>query len=199
MKITPLEIKKQEFKAKFRGFDKAEVMAFLELVSVEAEEIVKENIEMKEKLRAANEKLSNYLKIEDALHDTLLATQETADQMRQSADEKANLIVREARIKADRVVESAFEKISALRKEMAAMRSQRAAFLVSFRSLLESQLRLLELMERQAAQEEKSSESGKPIESGIVRQESAETGTRALEDMGVSEGRDGRVESGEQC
>ena len=35
MRITPLDIKKQEFQTRMRGYDKAEVVSFLEMVSEE--------------------------------------------------------------------------------------------------------------------------------------------------------------------
>jgi len=41
MRITPLDIKKQEFQTRMRGFDRAEVISFLEMVSEEMEELVK--------------------------------------------------------------------------------------------------------------------------------------------------------------
>lgn len=150
MRITPLDIKKQEFQTKFRGFDKAEVTSFLEMVSQELEELVRDNLELKEKIQRAQDKLANYTKIESALQNTLVATQESAEQMRALAEEKAGLIVREANAQGEKIIDDAYEKLSELRREHIALKNQRAAFLVNFRSLLESQLRLLELIEKQA-------------------------------------------------
>ena len=106
MKITPLDIKKQEFETRIRGFDKAEVISFLEMISEEMENLIRENLELKEKLQRAKEKLGDYTKIETALQNTLVATQESADQMKDSAREKADLIIREANIKAEKIVEN---------------------------------------------------------------------------------------------
>ncbi len=150
MRITPLDIKKQEFQSKFRGFDKDEVISFLELVSEEMEELVRDNLEYKEKLQRAQDKLVNYTRIETALQNTLVATQDSAEQMRASAEEKAELIVREANSQAEKIIDDAYEKSSKLRREFISLKSQRAAFLVNFRSLIESQLKLLELMEKEA-------------------------------------------------
>lgn len=150
MRITPLDIKKQEFQTKMRGFDKEEVISFLEMVSVEMEELVRENLELKEKIQRAQDKLTSYTKIESALQNTLVATQESAEQMKAQAEEKAELIVREANAQGEKIIDDAYEKLSELRREHISLKNQRAAFLVNFRSLLESQLRLLELMEKQA-------------------------------------------------
>jgi cell division initiation protein len=141
MRITPLDIKKQEFQTKMRGFDKTEVVSFLEVVSEEMEELVRDNLELKEKMQRAADKLANYSKIESALQNTLVKA---------VAEEKAELIIREANSQAEKIVDDAYEKLSELRREHISLKNQRAAFLVNFRSLLESQLKLLELMEKQA-------------------------------------------------
>ncbi len=155
MKITPLDIKKQEFETKFRGFDKAEVISFLEMISEEMENLIRENLELKEKLQRATDKLTDYTKIESALQNTLMATQESAEQMKSSAKEKAELIIREANGRAEKILSNNYEELSKMRHEYLSLKNQRAAFLVNFRSLLESQLKLLELMEKQSSQENK--------------------------------------------
>jgi cell division initiation protein len=152
MKITPLEIKKQEFNTRLRGYDKLEVLSFLEMISEEMESLIRENLELKEKLQRAADKLSSYTKIESALQNTLVATQESAEQIKASAQEKADLIVREANAHAEKLVENSYSKLAELRQEYLTLRNQRAAFLVNFRSLIDSQQKLLELMEKQSDQ-----------------------------------------------
>lgn len=155
MKITPLEIRKHEFNTTFRGFDKNEVVSFLEMISDEMEEIVKDNHELKEKLSQAQERITSYSKIEMALQNTLVATQETAEQMKHAAREKAELTLRRATDEGDRIIQEAYEKVSELRQEYSSLKSQKASFLVNFRSLLESEQKLMELMEKQAEQDDK--------------------------------------------
>jgi len=155
MRITPLDIKKQEFQTRLRGFDKAEVISFLEMVSEEMEELIRENLEIKEKLQRASDKLANYTKIESALQNTLIATQESAEQMKVSAEGKAELIIREANAQSEKIIDDAYNKLSELRREHISLKNQRAAFLVNFRSLLESQLKLLELIEKQTDEKNK--------------------------------------------
>ncbi len=150
MNITPLDIKKQEFVTSFRGFNKTEVISFLEMVSQEMENLIRENLELKEKLQRASEKLASYTKIESALQNTLVASQETAEEMKNAAQEKAELIIREANAKAKELIDEAYDKLADLRREYSLLKNQKAAFLVNLRSLLESQLKLLELTEKQS-------------------------------------------------
>jgi len=150
MRITPLDIKKQEFQTKFRGFDKIEVESFLGMVAGEMEELVRENLELKEKILRMQDRLESYTKIEAALQNTLITTQESVEQMKASAEEKAELIVREANAQAEKIIDDAYEKLSEMRREHITLRNQRASFLVNFRSLLESQLKLMEMIEKDA-------------------------------------------------
>jgi len=155
MRITPLDIKKQEFQTRMRGFDKAEVISFLEMVSEEMEDLVRDNLELKEKLKGASDKLTNYTKIEAALQNTLIATQESAEQMKATAEEKSELIIREAGAQSEKIISDAYDKLSELKREQVSLENQRAAFLVNFRSLLESQLKLMEMIEKQADQRDR--------------------------------------------
>ena len=50
MKITPLEIKRQQFKKTMRGYDTVEVETFLEMVSNDMEDLIRENREQKDKI-----------------------------------------------------------------------------------------------------------------------------------------------------
>jgi len=151
MKITPLDIKKQDFETTFRGFDKTEVVSFLEMVADEMEKLIRENLELKEKIKTATDKLENYTKIEAALQNTLIATQESADQMKASAQEIADLTTREANFRAEKLLDDQYEKLTEIRREFSSLKNQKVAFLVNFRSLLESQFKLLELMEKESA------------------------------------------------
>lgn len=45
MRLTPIQIRKQEFAKKMRGFDPEEVEAFLTTVASDFEELLKENMD----------------------------------------------------------------------------------------------------------------------------------------------------------
>lgn len=153
MKISPLEIRKHEFSTAFRGYDKSEVASFMESLAGDIEELLEENRQLKEKIKQAQDKLDSYAKIENTLQSTLVTTQETAEQIKNSAQEKADLIIRRAGNEAERIIQEAYERVSELRRECSSLASQKASFLVNFRSLLESELKLLELMEKQSQKE----------------------------------------------
>ncbi len=150
MKITPLEIKKQEFGRAFRGYSPDEVHSYLEMVAEELEDALKKNLELEESLSSLKDKLTNYTRIETVLQDTLMTTQKSAEEIKAVAEQKAKSITDGARVKADRILVEANERLLVIRREIADLKHQREAFIVSFKSLLETQHALMENIEKEA-------------------------------------------------
>jgi len=148
VKISPLDIKKQEFAVKFRGYNPDEVHAYLEMVASELEDTLKKNLELDQKITMLEERLASYTRMETILQETLLTTQRTAEETKASAEKKAQSLVIEAQLNAQRVTNEANEKLMAVQREIADLANQRDSFSVSFRSLLETQLSLLELLDK---------------------------------------------------
>ncbi len=143
MKITPLDIRKQEFKRGLRGFDVHEVQAFLEMVANEMEELVRENTSFSEKLKELDQKVEDYRRMEKTLQDTLTSAQRTTDELRRNAEKEAELLVRNAKIQVDHLLEEARTKIVSLRSEIASLEKQRDAFLANFKGLVDAQGKIL--------------------------------------------------------
>jgi DivIVA domain len=85
MRITPLDIRKQEFKKVMRGLDADEVYAFLNTVAEEYEAVLSDNKNLRERLVAIEERLNEFKSIETNLRNTLL----TAEKLTQEAKESA--------------------------------------------------------------------------------------------------------------
>jgi cell division initiation protein len=60
LRITPLNIKKQEFNKSFRGYDKDEVHDFLDKLATEYEEVVRENERFRKELEEAKVQLAEF-------------------------------------------------------------------------------------------------------------------------------------------
>jgi len=143
MKITPLDIRKQEFRKSVRGFDAHEVQAFLEMVANEMEELVRENTASSEKLKELDQKVEDYRRMEKTLQDTLTSAQRTTDELRRNAEKEAELLVRNAKIQVDHLLEEARTKIVSLRSEIGSLQKQRDAFLANFKGLVDAQGKIL--------------------------------------------------------
>lgn len=152
MRITPLDIRQQEFKKCLRGLDPHEVQAFLEMVADEMELLTKENANLFQKLKELEDKVEDYQKLEKTLQDTLTSAQKATDQFKKSAEKEANLTLKEAELKASEIVKKSKSKLDSLQSQIITLQSEKRACIARFRSLLLSQLRLLDREEREEAE-----------------------------------------------
>ncbi|MBX6378450.1 MAG: DivIVA domain-containing protein, partial [Clostridia bacterium] len=136
MALTPLDIEKREFRRALRGYDAAEVDAFLDEVVREFEAQLRENRQLRDQIEELKEKLSQYQQLDDTLRSTLLVAQETAEEVKASARKEAELIVREAQEEARRRVELAEARVRELREDLKRLHREVEAFRARVRSLL---------------------------------------------------------------
>jgi cell division initiation protein len=149
LKITPLEIKKQRFKSKVRGYDPAEVETFLEMVADEYESVLNEKTRFGEELTKLKTQLRSYQEVEKTLQDTLMNAQESVSQSRENSKREAKIIIREAELKAERVLDEAREKLDKMKNELAILRAQKASFAKRLKHLIESQVELIDVLGRE--------------------------------------------------
>jgi cell division initiation protein len=145
-KVTPLDIRKQTFKKAVRGYEAGEVQAYLEMVAKEFEILARENSALVERLAGLDAQIEDYRRMEKALRETMLAAQQTTEGIKENARSEAELLLREARAKAEGIVSEARQKAQNLQRDVSTLEQQRNSFLAQFRSLVESQLNLLDEM-----------------------------------------------------
>lgn len=148
MKISPLDIKKQEFAVKFRGYSPDEVHSYLEMIASELEEALRKNLEHEQKIVGLEERLASYARMENILQETLLSTQRAAEETKAMAEKKAEAVISEAKSTAQKITNENNEKLVKIQREIADLANQRDMFIISLRSLLESQTALIDLMEK---------------------------------------------------
>ena len=147
MKLTPLEIRKQEFRKAMRGFDPIEVQTFLEMVSEQYEELVEENKRQSRQVIELQAKLENYQNSEKSLRETLLNVQEVKKQSEESSRRQADLILKEAELKALEILENARKQTRRIREEVNWLKSQKESFINRLRHIPAAQIELLSVME----------------------------------------------------
>jgi cell division initiation protein len=149
MKITPLDIRQKQFPRKLRGLDPKEVQGFLELVEGEMEELVRESIQLKDDLKRKAQRIDEYREQEKTLQETMVAAQQASDDIRDSAKRQADIIVSEAELQAERIVQGAHTRLVQILDEIGELKRQRAQFEAGVRSLVEAELKLLEVFQSQ--------------------------------------------------
>ena len=147
MKLTPIDIRKWEFKKGVRGYDKYEVQAFLELASEEFEKLQQERREFEQKSKRLEKEIEEYRRVEKSLQDTLISAKETTDKSMQNSRKEAELIVGDAELHADKLMDSARKKVSKIEDEITRLTVLRDSFMVKLKGMLNSQIELLELFD----------------------------------------------------
>jgi cell division initiation protein len=148
MAITPLEIRKQEFRKSLRGYDIHEVRSFLEMVSAEIEGLLRDNASLNERVKDMDAKIEDYRRMEQILQDTLTTTQKAADDLKSGARKEAETIMANARVEAQRFLKEAQTELARTKEETKMIEHQKLMLVSEFRGLLESYLRLLERLEK---------------------------------------------------
>lgn len=146
MHITPLDIRKQPFRRTMRGFDADAVNSFLEMVANEFEEIIRQNSEYATRIKLLEERCEGYAKIERSLNETLLTAQKITDESRVNAQKEAELIIKDANVRAGQQENEIRQRIMRFENDLASLKNQRDTFLARFKGLLTTQLNLLSVI-----------------------------------------------------
>jgi cell division initiation protein len=149
LKITSADIKNQSFNKSLRGYDKAEVDAFLNLVAGDLEELVRENNSMKERLLEFEAKVGGHKDVEKVVQELLLSARKSAEEVKKNAEKEAELRLREAKIKSERMLEETHAVLSDLRKQIIELKDSRKSYILRLKSILDTQLKILESMEEE--------------------------------------------------
>lgn len=96
MKISPTAIRQKAFETAFRGYEKKEVAAFLEEMSVAMEQINQENLDLRSRLQQVEGEAKRLKDVEDSLFRTLKTAEDTGASMITEASEAADQIITEA-------------------------------------------------------------------------------------------------------
>lgn len=141
MKLTPLDIHHKEFTHALRGYNEAEVDAFLDQVADELERLFKENIDLSDRNEALEGKVRDYQDMERTLHNTLLSAQRSADEMMQKAQREAEVVLKDAEVKAKEVIHNALTSKQKATADLGRIKQAEEEYRSTFKALLERHLR----------------------------------------------------------
>lgn len=162
MELTPLDIRNQTFHSKrFGGYAPEEVKAFLETAAKSFEELGRKRTELTERLKIAEERVNYYKQIEKTIQDAVVTMQRTMEEIKRNAEKEGELIVAEAKTRAQREVENTKREAESLRSEIEQLKQLRTNYFIRIRAMVKSQSELLAAMEREQAPE--ISETREPV------------------------------------
>lgn len=145
MKITPIEIQHQQFKVRFRGFDVREVDRFLEQMTDTFELLQQENENAQNEIRRIKLESQGYKEREETFKRAMLNSQKVLNEMKENARKSAELIIANAELKAEKILNRAHKRLAQLHEDIAELKRQRMQIEVQIRSIIEVHTKLLEI------------------------------------------------------
>ena len=122
--LTPIDIQKQDFAVKMRGYSADEVDDFLDMVGADYEKLYKENIELKDKVTTLQESLEQYKAMEATLRDSIMLAQNAAEEIKRNAAERADNVTNDAQMKASDIIRQANDEVLTKKKELSDIQLQ---------------------------------------------------------------------------
>lgn len=169
MRITPLDIQQKQFPMKFRGFDVEEVYAFLEVIREEMEDLLRENASLKENVQRVESQIKGHKDMETTLRETLMTAQQMVEDYKTNARKEAELVVKEAELKADTVLKEAQEKVIKIHEDIVDLKGIRRHFKEEIKRLVESHLKMLDFDKEREEENRGAEEEG--VEEGGMSEE----------------------------
>jgi cell division initiation protein len=144
MRITPLDIQQKQFPYKLRGFDDEEVYAFLELIREEMEDLLRENASLKENAIRLENQIKEHKDMETTLRETLVTAQQMVEEYKSNARKEAELLIKEAELRADAIVKESQEKVIKIHEDIVDLKGIRRHFKEELKRLIEGHMKMIE-------------------------------------------------------
>ena len=143
--LTPQDIRQQQFRLKFRGFNVQEVDTFLEQMAERFETLQRENENQNGEIQRLKREIQAFKKREDTLKQATLNSQKVLEQMRENARKTGELTITEAEVTAERILNRAHNRLAQLHEDIAELKRQRMQIEVQIRSIIETHSKLLDM------------------------------------------------------
>jgi cell division initiation protein len=147
MKISPMDIQRQTFARKFRGFEPEEVRTYLALVAEEVAALQRDRDSLEQKVQSLQYVVDEARDREAILKNTLLTAQKVSEEIRENARREAESQVKEAELRADRLVELAQSRAHDVERAILDLRAHRAGLRTDIRAFITRLTHLLDLQE----------------------------------------------------
>ncbi|KAB2957136.1 MAG: DivIVA domain-containing protein [Thermoanaerobaculia bacterium] len=137
MPMQPLEIQKQRFAVRLRGYDPNEVENFLTLVAEELSQRLGDIERLDRENRLLRERLETAESRERDLQETLLRGKKVSDEMISTSQREAQLLVKEAEMHGEKLVNQAMERAQEIDNRIQELRTRRRELQLKLRGTLE--------------------------------------------------------------
>jgi cell division initiation protein len=146
VRLTPLDIQNHRFATRFRGLDPVEVESFLQLLSEDYEALLRERDALADRVRSLERRVEDLSLNEKILQDTLITAQTLSEDLKRTAVKESEVLVSEAEVKAEKVLDAAHRRAAKLAEDIRVMRQLRSRLAAALRQTIQTHLALLETL-----------------------------------------------------
>lgn len=154
MNMDSSHIEIPKFKLSLRGYNQREVDQFLTKLNRDYQETVHQNEVLGEEVKQLREEIKEYTSKKARLEDALISAQKSAQLISESSQEQAKLTIKDAEIKANKILEEGERRLEKLKNEMVNLNEQKRLFLIKLKSLIKSHSELLDFYEEELPEKE---------------------------------------------
>ena len=152
--FTADEIRQITFEKTMRGYRPEDVESFMENIADEFEALEKEKRDLEEKLYLLAEKVEQYKAEEESIKTTLINAQRLGESILSDARVKADNVIREATIKKNDIISSAYNEIEGTEEILNRLRKEVSDFKRNILSLYKTHIESLSTLPDDKAEEQ---------------------------------------------
>ena len=135
--LSPIDLETKEFKKTIGGYNREDVDQFMTMLFQDYKTLYMENVSLKDKVNMLSSAVSKYKSMEEVLQSTLVVAQSASDELKNSAREKAAVILEEAEMKAGKIEIESRQKLSSLENDYNNIKLQMTSYKHQIKSMLE--------------------------------------------------------------
>ena len=147
MKISPMDIQRQTFGREMRGYNRADVQSYLNLVAEEVASLYVEREGMSQELQILRQLVEEHRQRETILKNTLLTAQRLSEEIREGARKQGESVIKEAELQADRLLDLAQDRAHEVERGILDLRAQRTSLRTDVRAFITRLTQVLDFQE----------------------------------------------------
>jgi len=153
MNVSPLDLRQQQFRTAFRGFDPVEVCSFLTAVADDYEQALRETDRLRQEVARLEMVVRGHVEQEKSLQNTLITAQRLADGIRAGAEEDAQRIMREAESRSLLLLEKTQARVEDVQRDIDGLTLKRRDVESSIEASIHALRNTLEFIREQDARD----------------------------------------------
>lgn len=146
MRITPLDMRNHRFPRRMGGYDHREVDGFLQVAAEDYEAALRRVEQQAARIRELEQRIEDLAANEKIVQNTLATAQKLSEDLKRTAVKEAEVIVGEAELRGEKVLEAAHRRAAKLADDIREMKLVKTRLSAAVRAAIETHLGLLETL-----------------------------------------------------